>query len=190
MLKISYHEHVTNVEILNRMSTEAEQLRTIKTRTMVYYGYVRRYPEEEKTPASIGSRGWDRGVSRTREKKKLKNSWRADWRSWFHCSNQDLREAAKSKQNMAGDLKKKKKTETKSLSETPFDTESTSYQQSDRNSKSWLNPPTVQFSVEIRTVVTKSIVKFIYLRQQRSVLKKPTWRNVVRKQEALERKLN
>ena len=40
MLRISWMDHVTNVEVLRRMNTEAELMMLVKKRKLTYFGHV------------------------------------------------------------------------------------------------------------------------------------------------------
>lgn len=97
MLRISYRDHITNVEVLRRMSKEPELLGTIQKRKLEYYGHVCRNTEKYSTFQLIlrGKINGKRSVGRR------KLSWESDLRRWFKCSPKELFKAAGNKIRIA-----------------------------------------------------------------------------------------
>lgn len=96
MLKISWVERVTNIEVLRRMHKETEIATTIKKRKLLYMGHIMR-GEKYRILQNImqGKIQGKRSIGRRR------NSWMKNLREWFGCNNNELFRAAASKIRIA-----------------------------------------------------------------------------------------
>lgn len=64
-LRISYVEHVSNDEVLSRMSQSRKLLNRVKSRKLKYFGHVVRHPSMEKD-IMIGHNAWDTSARRAK----------------------------------------------------------------------------------------------------------------------------
>ncbi|KAI5746880.1 hypothetical protein M8J77_008501 [Diaphorina citri] len=96
MLRISWTDHVTNLEVLRRMGKEPEILHEVKKRKLSYLGHIMRGPKYEILHLIIqGKIIGKRSVGRRRI------SWLRNLREWFNCSSCDLFKAAVNKVRIA-----------------------------------------------------------------------------------------
>lgn len=93
ILKISWTEKITNVEVLKRMNTKPELLNIVKCRKLQYLGHIMRNNERYNLLQQIlqGKINSKRGPGRRRI------SWLANLRSWFNMSSAGLFRAATNK---------------------------------------------------------------------------------------------
>lgn len=92
MLRISWTEHVTNVEVLRRMEKDVEIRHEVKKRKLQYLGHIMRGPRYEILQLIIQGRiVGKRSVGRRRM------SWLRNLREWFNVTSSDLFRAAASK---------------------------------------------------------------------------------------------
>lgn len=96
MHRISYTEHITNLEVLRRMEKEVEVVKEIKKRKLTYLGHIMRGPKYELLHLIIqGKIMGKRSVGRRRI------SWLRNLRDWFNMSSAELFKAAVSKVKIA-----------------------------------------------------------------------------------------
>lgn len=96
ILRISWVERVTNVEVMRRIRKEKEVIMTIKRRKLLYMGHVMRGEKYQLLQVIMqGKVQGKRSVGRRR------NSWLKNLRDWFGCSNNDLFRSAVSKVKIA-----------------------------------------------------------------------------------------
>lgn len=93
MLRISWIDHVTNVEVMKRMGKDKEVINTVKTRKLSYFGHVMRHPEIYNILHLVlqGKVEGKRGPGRRRI------SWLKNLRQWFGQSTSGLFRAAVNK---------------------------------------------------------------------------------------------
>lgn len=86
MLRVSWMDKITNIEILNRLNKTTEIVRTIKTRKLEYLGHISRHPEKYGILLIIlkGTLEGRRGPGRKRK------SWIQNLREWYQESNTSL----------------------------------------------------------------------------------------------------
>lgn len=96
MHKISYTEHITNIEVLRRMAKEKEIIHTVKTRKLKYFAHIMRHPDKYRILHTI-IQGKLNG-RRPRGRRRL--SWLGDLRTWFEKSSEQLFRAAQDKQEI------------------------------------------------------------------------------------------
>ena len=85
ILRISWAEKVTNVEVLRRMQKEKELVFTIKKRKLQYLGHVMRGDKYQLLQLIIqGKIIGKRSIGRRR------NSWLKNLREWYNCNNCQL----------------------------------------------------------------------------------------------------
>lgn len=97
ILKISWTQRITNIEVLRRMNKETELLNTVKCRKLQYLGHIMRNPDrygllQQTLQGKINSR---RAPGRRRI------SWLANLRTWFDKSSAELFRIAISKVKIA-----------------------------------------------------------------------------------------
>ena len=96
ILRISWVERITNVEVMRRMHKEREVILTIKRRKLLYMGHVMRGEKYQILRIIMqGKIQGKRSVGRRR------NSWLKNLGEWFGCSNNELFRAAVSKITIA-----------------------------------------------------------------------------------------
>lgn len=96
ILRISWTERVTNVEVLRRMQKEKELILTIKKRKLQYLGHVMRGDKYQLLQLIIqGKIMGKRSIGRRR------NSWLKNLREWYNCNNCQLFRSAVSKIRIA-----------------------------------------------------------------------------------------
>lgn len=96
MHKISYTEHITNVEVLAKMGKDKEIIHTVKTRKFKYFAHIMRHPEKYGI-LHIIIQGKING-KRPRGRRRL--SWMGDMRNWFEKSSEQLFRAAQNKEEV------------------------------------------------------------------------------------------
>lgn len=96
ILKISWIQRVTNVEILNRMNKQKELLLTIMERKTQYLGHIMRGSRYELLQLIIEGK-----IQGKRSVGRRQNSWLKDLRRWFGCTSIEIFRAAVSKTMMA-----------------------------------------------------------------------------------------
>lgn len=86
ILKISYVDHVTNIEVLQRMTKEKEVLNLVKQRKLEYLGHVMRNEEKYRVLQLVmqGKVFGRRGPGRRRI------SWLKNLRQWFGITSAEL----------------------------------------------------------------------------------------------------
>ncbi|KAI5742637.1 hypothetical protein M8J77_009519 [Diaphorina citri] len=88
MLRVSWVDKVTNVEILNRLKKTTEIVKTIKARKLQYLGHISRHPDKYGILILLcilkGKVKGSRGRGRKRK------SWMQNLREWFQESNSTL----------------------------------------------------------------------------------------------------
>jgi hypothetical protein len=96
ILRISWTERVTNVEVLRRMNKEKEVIFTIKKRKLQYLGHITRGERYELLRIIMqGKIAGKRSIGRRR------NSWLKNLREWYSCSSNELFRSAVSKIRIA-----------------------------------------------------------------------------------------
>ena len=96
MLRISWAERVTNVEVLRRMQKEKELVLTIKERKLQYLGHVMRGDKYRLLQLIIqGKVIGKRSIGRRR------HSWLRNLREWYNSSNYQLFRSGESKIRIA-----------------------------------------------------------------------------------------
>ncbi|CAG9828977.1 unnamed protein product, partial [Diabrotica balteata] len=92
ILRISWTEKVTNVEVLRRMNKEKEVIFTIQKRKLQYLGHITRGERYELLQIIMqGKIAGKRSIARRR------NSWLKNLREWYSCSNNKFFRSAVSK---------------------------------------------------------------------------------------------
>uniref|UniRef100_A0A8D9DVR2 Craniofacial development protein 2 n=1 Tax=Cacopsylla melanoneura TaxID=428564 RepID=A0A8D9DVR2_9HEMI len=85
ILRISWTDRVTNVNVLRRMGKEVEIINEVKKRKLTYLGHIMRGPKYEILHLIIqGKIMGKRSVGRRRI------SWLRNLREWFNCSSNEL----------------------------------------------------------------------------------------------------
>ena len=96
MLRISWTQKITNVEVMRRMHKEREVILTIKKRKLQYLGHITRGRKYQLLQTIMqGKIAGKRSVGRRR------NSWLKNLREWYNCSNNQLFRSAVSKVRIA-----------------------------------------------------------------------------------------
>lgn len=96
ILRISWVERVTNIEVLRRMKKEREIILTIKERKLLYLGHIMRGDKYQLLQLIVqGKISGKRSVGRRR------HSWLKNLREWFHTTNNHLFRTAVSKIRIA-----------------------------------------------------------------------------------------
>lgn len=97
MLRISWMDRVTNVEVMSRMKKAKEIIIEVKTRKLAYFGHIMRHPERYHLLHVIvqGKISGKRGPGRRR------TSWLKNLRDWFEINTPSLFRAAKDRDNIA-----------------------------------------------------------------------------------------
>uniref|UniRef100_A0A8D8XFQ8 Craniofacial development protein 2 n=1 Tax=Cacopsylla melanoneura TaxID=428564 RepID=A0A8D8XFQ8_9HEMI len=97
MLRVSWMDKITNIEILNRLDKTTEIVRTIKTRKLEYLGHISRHPEKYGILLIIlkGALEGRRGPGRKRK------SWIQNLREWYQESNASLFQKVVNKNELA-----------------------------------------------------------------------------------------
>lgn len=97
ILRISWVDHVTNVEVLLRMNKTTEIIKTIKIRKLQYFGHIMRNEQRYGVLQRIlqGKVLGKRGPGRRRI------SWLKNLRSWFSMTTTDLFRTAVNKVRIA-----------------------------------------------------------------------------------------
>ncbi|KAI5734570.1 hypothetical protein M8J77_008232 [Diaphorina citri] len=98
MHKISYTEHITNIEVLRRMAKEKEIIHTVKTRKLKYFAHIMRHPDKYRILQTI-IQGKLNG-RRPRGRRRLSWLGDGDLRIWFEKSSEQLFRAAQDKQEI------------------------------------------------------------------------------------------
>ena len=96
MLRISWVERVTNVEVLRCMKKEREALLTIKKRKLLYMGHVMRGEKYQTLQVIMQGK-----IQGKRSMGRRRNSWLKNLREWYGCGNNELFRAAVSKIKIA-----------------------------------------------------------------------------------------
>uniref|UniRef100_A0A8D8VXF9 Uncharacterized protein n=1 Tax=Cacopsylla melanoneura TaxID=428564 RepID=A0A8D8VXF9_9HEMI len=93
ILKISWTEKITNIEVLKRMKTRPELLKIVKCRKLQYLGHIMSNLDRYNLLQQIiqGKINSKRGPGRRRI------SWLANLRNWFNMSSAGLFRAATNK---------------------------------------------------------------------------------------------
>uniref|UniRef100_A0A8D9B2G0 Uncharacterized protein n=1 Tax=Cacopsylla melanoneura TaxID=428564 RepID=A0A8D9B2G0_9HEMI len=98
ILKISYLAHVihvTNVEVLRKMSKQTELFQII-SKTLEYYGHMNRHPDKYHL-FQLVLKGQIEG-RRGRGRRRL--SWEADLRRWYNINTIELRDSTTNKDSI------------------------------------------------------------------------------------------
>lgn len=96
ILRISWVQRVSNVEVLNRMRKQKELMLTIKERKTRYIGHIMRGKKYELLRLIIEGK-----VQGKRSIGRRQNSWLKDIRRWFGCSSIDIFRMAVSRMTLA-----------------------------------------------------------------------------------------
>uniref|UniRef100_A0A8D8UV16 Craniofacial development protein 2 n=2 Tax=Cacopsylla melanoneura TaxID=428564 RepID=A0A8D8UV16_9HEMI len=96
MQRISWTDHITNVEVLRRMNKEKEVQKEVKRRKLVYLGHIMRGSRYEILHLIIQGK-----IMGTRSVGRRRISWLKNLREWFNMSSADLFKAAVSKVRIA-----------------------------------------------------------------------------------------
>lgn len=96
ILRISWVERITNVEVMRRMHKEREVIPTIKRRKLLYMGHVMRGEKYQMLQIIVQGK-----IQGKRSMGRRRNSWLKNLRDWFGCSNNELFRAAVSKVRIA-----------------------------------------------------------------------------------------
>jgi len=98
ILKISWTEHITNMEVMQRLGKEKQVVFTVKKRKLEYYGHILRHEKyrllQLVAQGKVDSR---RGPGRRRH-------WLHNLRQWFGLSSVDLFRSAVNKMLIANVL--------------------------------------------------------------------------------------
>lgn len=98
ILRVSWIDKVTNVEILRRLDKETEIVKTIKTRKLGYLGHISRHPERYGILQKI-LKGELEGRQRGRGRKRT--SWMQNLREWFNEPNASLYQIVQNRDQLA-----------------------------------------------------------------------------------------
>ena len=96
ILRISWRDRVTNLEVLRRMNTNKELLPTIKQRKLMYFGHVMRNEKYRLLHLIIQGK-----IEGRRAQGRRRTSWLKNLRQWFGRSTKSLFRAAASKLKIA-----------------------------------------------------------------------------------------
>lgn len=96
ILKISWTQRITNIEVLNRMQKQKELLYTIKKRKIQYIGHIMRGDKYEILRLIIEGK-----IEGKRSIGRRQNSWLKDLRRWLNCTSGDIFRSAVSKVQIA-----------------------------------------------------------------------------------------
>ena len=96
MLRISWRDHVTNLEVLQRANTSAHLLTSIKERKLLYFAHVMRNEKYRLLHLIIQGKIQGRRLPGRR-----RTSWLKNLRQWFNQSSKSLFRAAASKVKIA-----------------------------------------------------------------------------------------
>lgn len=96
ILKVGWTEHVTNEEVLRRMKTERELMRTIKIRKLAYLGHVMR--NEKYSLLQLVLQGKIEG---RRPPGRRRTSWLKNLRQWYGMTSVEVFRAAVNKVKIA-----------------------------------------------------------------------------------------
>uniref|UniRef100_A0A8D9FDW1 Uncharacterized protein n=1 Tax=Cacopsylla melanoneura TaxID=428564 RepID=A0A8D9FDW1_9HEMI len=101
ILKISWMQKITNVEVLNRMQKEKELLQTIKERKIQYLGHTGHILRGEKYALlQLIFQGNIEG-KRSRERSRSRNMWIYDIMRWTALTSSDIINKLKSRTETA-----------------------------------------------------------------------------------------
>lgn len=86
ILKISWTQKITNIEVLRRMNKETELLDTVKCRKLQYLGHIMRNPDRYGLLQQI----LQGKINSKRAPGRRRISWLANLRTWFNKSSAEL----------------------------------------------------------------------------------------------------
>ena len=96
MLRISWRDHISNIDVLSQMNTQQSLLPSIKKRKLLYFAHVMRNDKYRLLHLVIQGR-----IEGRRTRGRRRTSWLKNLRDWYQKSTRSLFRAAASKIRIA-----------------------------------------------------------------------------------------